>query len=212
LTPKTPIRVVGLCGSLRPTSTTRHALRVALEGAAQAGASIALLDLRTYQLPFCDGNENEEAYPQDVFRLRRDVASAHGVVLGTPEYHGSYSGVLKNALDLMGFDEFEGKMVGLVGVSGGQLGAVSALHEMRNVARALHAWVVPAQAGVPRAGSAFDASGAPLDARLADRLRDVGREVARFAYLHHAEEAKAFLQAWETATPNPGGVHQGPPP
>ncbi len=42
-----------------------------------------------------------------------EVAGAQGIILGTPEYHGSFSGVLKNALDLMGFDEFEGKMIGL---------------------------------------------------------------------------------------------------
>ena len=71
-------------------------------------------------------------------------------ILATPEYHGGSSGVLKNALDLMGFDEFEGKMVGLVGVSGGRMGAVDALNTLRNIGRALHAWVVrwTEQAGI----------------------------------------------------------------
>ena len=80
-----------------------------------------LIDLRDYRLTFADGeDENPESVPEDVLRLRREVGSAHGILLGTPEYHGSLSGVLKNALDLMGFDEFEGKMIGLIGVSGGQ--------------------------------------------------------------------------------------------
>jgi NAD(P)H-dependent FMN reductase len=48
-------------------------------------------------------------------------------IAGTPLYHGSYSGVLKNAIDPMGFHEFEDKMVGLVGVSGGRMGAGNAL-------------------------------------------------------------------------------------
>ena len=47
-------------------------------------------------------------------RLRKEVKEAHGIIVGTPEYHGSLSGVLKNALDLMSFDEIEGKMMGLV--------------------------------------------------------------------------------------------------
>ena len=62
---------------------------------------------------FCDGKENEDALPQDVFKLRREVSQAAGIILGTPEYHGSFSGLLKNALDLMGFDEIEDKMIGL---------------------------------------------------------------------------------------------------
>lgn len=66
------------------------------------------------------------------------------------------SGVLKNALDLMGFDEFMGRVVGLIAVSGGELGGFGPLAGLRNVCRALHAWVVPEQALVPRAWDAFD--------------------------------------------------------
>jgi NAD(P)H-dependent FMN reductase len=51
---------------------------------------------------------------------KRWLALATGIIIGTAEYHGGYSGVLKNALDLMGFAEFEGKTIGLLGVSGGE--------------------------------------------------------------------------------------------
>jgi len=116
--PRDQIQIVAICGSLRPGSYTRMTLR----GARETGAEATLIDLRDYQLIFCDGKEYENAYPKDVFRLRDDVKRAHGVILGTPEYHGGVSGVLKNALDLMGFEELEGKMIGLVGVSGGAFG------------------------------------------------------------------------------------------
>jgi FMN reductase len=111
------VRIVAICGSLRPGSYTRMALQTALRGARETGAEATLIDLREYQLIFCDGKENESGYPNDVFQLRGEVKRAHGVILGTPEYHGGVSGVLKNALDLMGFEELEGKMLGLVGVS-----------------------------------------------------------------------------------------------
>ena len=71
--------------------------------------------------------------PPDVARLRSTVKRCHGLILGTPEYHGSFSGVLKNAIDLMGFEEFEGKMIGLVGVAGGAMGALSALASLRTI-------------------------------------------------------------------------------
>jgi FMN reductase len=198
------ILVVGICGSLRPGSHTRMALEIALEGARQVGAVTRLIDLREYELVFCDGSRN---YPAGVARLRRDVKEANGIILGTPEYHASYSGVLKNALDLMGFAEFEGKMVGLAGVSGGQMGAANALNSLRTVGRAMHAWVIPEQVSVPEAHRAFDPAGRLHDLKLAERLRDVGRQVARFAYLHTSDRAGAFLEAWENAPPNPGGAN-----
>ena len=193
------IQVVGIAGSLRKGSFTRMALQVALAGAKEAGARTRLLDLRDYQLTFSDGKEDESVYPKDVFKLREEVRAAQGIILATPEYHGSYSGVLKNALDLMGFEEFAGKMLGLVGVSGGAMGAFGAMNSLREVLRALHAWVIPEQAAIPEAWKVFDESGALKDSGLEKRLKEVGRQVARFSYLHTSEKAREFLMAWESA-------------
>ena len=203
-----PVQVVGICGSIRKGSYTRMALMLALRGAEEAGAESELIDLNDYQLPFCDGNEDESNYPQDVFRLRKTVRRAHGIILATPEYHGGYSGVLKNALDLMGFEEFEGKMLGLVGVSGGRVGAFGAMHDLRDVGRALHAWVIPEQATVPQASQIFDEGGKANDPQTEKRLKDVGRQVVRFACLHTAEKAGEFLREYESAVENPGGDNQ----
>jgi len=194
------IIVAGIVGSLREDSKTRIAVRTALEGAAESGAVTRLIDLRDYDLPYC--NEDEEV-SDAVLRLQRDVGPAHGLILGTPEYHGGYSGILKNAIDLMGFDEFEGKIVGLVGVSGGSLGASQALQGLRIIGRALHAWVIPQQASIPQASENL-AIDSPTRDSFERRLRDVGRQVARFAALHSSDEATEFLRAWEEAPSNPG--------
>ena len=201
---KSRTRVVGICGSLRRGSYTRMALRIALRGAEEAGVEAQLIDLREYQLAFCDGGDDKKL-PKDVQRLRDDVQRAQGIILATPEYHGGYSGVLKNALDLMGFDEFQGKMIGLVGVSGGGMGASGPLNGLRSVGRALHAWVVPEQAGVPDVSDVFDESGNCKDKSVEKRLKAVGRQVAKFASLHNSEQARDFLKLWEAATENPGG-------
>jgi NAD(P)H-dependent FMN reductase len=199
------VTVAAICGSLRTDSFTRMALRVALRGAEELGARTHLIDLRDYQLVSCNGKENEDNLPEDVLRLRRDVQAAQGIILGTPEYHNSYSGVLKNALDLMGFEEFEGKMLGLVGVSGGLMGGFNALSGLQTVGRALHAWVIPEQASIPQAWKVFDQDGNLKDSGLERRLKEVGRQVARFAYLHSSEQAMEFLRQWEDAPLNPGG-------
>lgn len=201
------VRVVGIPGSLRDGSYTRMAVALALEGAKDAGAETELIDLTELTLPSCDGADDESHYPDDVFALREQVQAAHGIVLGTPEYHGGYSGVLKNTLDLMGFDEFEGKMLGLVGVSGGAMGGFGALNSLREVGRALHAWVVPSQASIPHAWKRFDDEAGTLDDEdLAQRVRKVGEDVVRFARLHEAEETLSFIHSWEGAPENPGGT------
>src|SRR6476659_9536670 len=155
LDPNTRVRIAGISGSRRSGSFTRVAVEIALRGAGENGAVTELIDLAKFDLPFADG---DTASP-DLERLRAAVKEADGIILGTPEYHGSLSGVLKNALDLMGFDEFEGKMVGLVGVSGGAMGAFNALNELRNIGRALHAWVVPEQAALAEVWKVFESSG-----------------------------------------------------
>jgi len=203
-----PVKIVGICGSLRKGSYSRKALRIALQGAKAVGAKIHLVDLRDYNLNFCDGNKDESNYNSDVFNLRNAVKEAQGIILSTPEYHGSFSGVLKNALDLMGFEEFEGKMLGLIGVSGGKMGATDALNNLRTVGRALHAWVIPEQATIPSAYQAFDDSDNLIDTKLEQRVTEVGRQVARFSYLHSSKEAQEFINLWEEAPENPGGTNR----
>jgi NAD(P)H-dependent FMN reductase len=199
------ICVVGICGSLRLGSFTRMALAETLAGAAANGAVTRLIDLREYRLPFVTTTDGPEQQSADVLRLRAETRSADGIILATPEYHGSFSGVLKNAIDLMGFEEFEGKMVGLVGVSGGRMGAFDALNTLRSVGRALHAWVLPQQVSIPEAWSVFDSSGQINDTQLGRRLRDTGAQVARFARVHKRATAEEFVQLWQKAPENPGG-------
>ncbi len=177
------LSVVGLSGSLAEASSTRRALLVALDGARTAGARVELLDLRDFRLPFAGSDWTPDEFP-DALRLNETLRAASAILWATPEYHGSFSGVLKNALDLGGFDEYGGKMIGLIGVAGGQIGAINALSHMRTVARQLHAWVLPHQVSVARAHAAFDAEGKLRDAKLQASLTQLGRDAVHFARLH----------------------------
>jgi NAD(P)H-dependent FMN reductase len=168
--------VVGVAGSLRDASVTRRAVRVALHEAAAVGGTTDLLDLREYDLPPLDPDTDP---PADAEAFAAAVREADAVVLGTPMYHGSYSGVLKNALDYCGFDEFEGTTVGLLAVAGGAF-PVTSLEHLRSVCRALNAWVLPHQAALPRARAAFDGD-EMVDEDLERRVRVLGRRVVEYA-------------------------------
>jgi len=87
------LRVIAISGSLREGSYTRMALKIALQGARELGAETEILNLLDYQLPFSDGNKDSD-HP-GVLRLRNDIRSAQGILLGSPEYHSGLSGVLR---------------------------------------------------------------------------------------------------------------------
>lgn len=173
------VKVVGLCGSLRKGSHSLMALRIALDAAARAGAEVTLFDPAESALPFCGGtpNEIEKANAAEWCRL---VLEADALILATPEYHGSYSGVIKNALDLVSFDEMGGKVIGLISVLGGS-GSHNALNHLRLVCRAVHAWVIPHQASVGGAHGAFDDQDRLIDQKLRERVERVGTDVVETA-------------------------------
>jgi NAD(P)H-dependent FMN reductase len=168
--------VVAICGSLREGSYTRLALEHALDAASGEGASTELLDLREWDLPVFDADA-DDAGDAEAFRER--VRAADSILLGTPMYHGSYASPLKTAIDYCGFDEFEKKTVGVLGVSGGSF-PITALEHLRSVCRALDAWVIPHQAAVPRASGKFD-DGEFVDESVAERVATLGSEAVRFA-------------------------------
>jgi FMN reductase len=169
------VKIVGIGGSLRPDSYSQLALRLATQRVEKLGASIEILDLRELDLPFCDGGKEYPGYP-DVDRLRQTVQQADGLILATPEYHGSISGVIKNALDLMSFDQLSDKVVGLISVLGGQPNS-NALNDLRIIMRWVHAWVIPEQVAIGQAWKAFDANGNLTDEKLSERFDDFAKSL-----------------------------------
>jgi FMN reductase len=162
------MKIVGIAGSLREGSYSQQALAIALQKVAALGAEVEIVDLRSLNLPFCDGGDDYSAYP-DVAKLCATVKAADGLILATPEYHGSVSGVLKNALDLMGFEELSGKVIGLMSVLGGQSNS-NALNDLRIITRWVHAWTIPEQVAIAQAWKAFGANGELVDPSLSQRL------------------------------------------
>ena len=162
------VKIVGIIGSLRTDSYSALALQQAADRVEALGAEVDILDLKEMKLPFCDGGSEYPDYP-DVDVLRDKVKAADGLILATPEYHGSVSGVLKNALDLMSFEHLSGKVTGAISVLGGQPNS-NALNDLRIIVRWVHGFVIPEQIAVGQAWQAFDPQGKLKDAKLAERF------------------------------------------
>jgi NAD(P)H-dependent FMN reductase len=162
------VKIVGIAGSLRPDSYSVQALKLAISRVEALGAGVEIIDLRQMNLPFCNGGDDYPDYP-DVEKLRNAVKEADGLILVTPEYHGSVSGVLKNALDLMSFEHLSDKVVGGISILGGQSNN-NALNDLRTILRWVHAFVIPDQIAIGQAWKAFDNEGKLLDEKLSQRL------------------------------------------
>ena len=176
------MNIVGLGGSLRPTSSSRAALKVALDGAAEAGAKVDLLDLRQLNLPMYDPSSDE--MPESVTRLVESIYAADGMIWSSPLYQGSISGSFKNALDwLILLSDREpayltDKVVGLISVAGGTQG-LQAINTMEFIVRALRGWAVPLVVPIPQSWQAFEDSGRPANPQIEEPLKTLGGEVVR---------------------------------
>ncbi len=180
---KSQLKVVGLGGSLAEHSSSLAALKIALQGAADADAKTDLLDIRQLSLPMYDpGAENNP--PESVRRMCDTIHEADGLIWSSPMYNGTISGSFKNALDWLKLlsdrnpPYLTDKVIGLISTAGGMQG-LQAVNTMEFVVRALRGWAVPLVMPIAQAWKAFDKKGVAQDAQLTEQLRALGREVAR---------------------------------
>lgn len=129
----TPIRILGIAGSLRRQSFNRSALRAAAE-LAPSGTTLDIFELDAVPL----FNEDiEKLPPAAVVDLKNRIRAADAVLFATPEYNYSVPGVLKNAIDWAsrpyGDSAWKGKPAAILGASIGALGTARAQYHLRQM-------------------------------------------------------------------------------
>ncbi|RMF56530.1 MAG: NAD(P)H-dependent oxidoreductase [Calditrichaeota bacterium] len=164
------IKIVAIGGSVRPANYTSRALNVVVEEFNEhhdvTVAVVAQDRVAALPLPGIGGNHHGARELQEL------VAAATGVVLATPEYHGSYSSAMKLVVENLGFPSvLSGKPVALLGVASGQIGAIKALEHLRSVCSHVGAIVLPGPVSVANVNKVFDDQGRCQDARIERRLR-----------------------------------------
>lgn len=136
--PDNTLNVLAVAGSLNESSVTRFVVNHVAEQLRAAGCAVDVLDLRKEALPHFDP---ELAYAQPSYpALAGRVAQADVFILGTPDYHGSVSGAMKNFLDHF-WQEFTGKLFAPL-VASHEKG-LTVLDQLRTVARQCYAWAMP---------------------------------------------------------------------
>jgi FMN reductase len=187
--------IVGLGGTAVPNSSTEQALRCALDSAAQAGARVQMFGSDVLsQLPHYlgPGSADNAAAREMVEAIR----SADGVIFASPGYHGSISGLVKNAIDYLeetARDErpyLEGVPVGLIATAYGWQATASTLAALRSIVHALRGWPTPFGAAINSSGGIFQ-GGVCTDSSALGHLELVGQQVYDFT-----------LRSWNRSEPS----------
>jgi chromate reductase len=172
------MRVLGISGSLRRESHNSMLLRSTGDLLAAEGAQLVIYD-ELKQVPPYDEDDDGEAAPASVQRLREAVAGADAVFFSTPEYNSSVPGQLKNAVDWLSrplaTNVLRNKPVAVIGASTGMFGAVWAQAELRKVLAATGARVVEGEVAVGHAHTRLDDDGRLNDENLVEQVREVAR-------------------------------------
>ena len=185
------IRIAVLCGSVRPGNYTRMAVEVVVASlSTHPEISVDLVDPAELDLPL----PGLAATSDSVSKLQEVVRGATGVILGTPEYHGSFSSVMKLMIENLGFPSvLAGKPVALLGVAGGSIGAIKSLEQLRGVCSHVGALVLPGAVSVAHVRSVFNEIGECTDSEVEGRLRGLAENL--LAYIHQNVCPRMTLEA-----------------
>ncbi len=170
MTKKEKIHIVAVCGSVRSGSNTSKVLALVTdELKKQDNVSVTVVDPNKFELPL-PGKKRKTSSGA----LEKIASEAAGLILATPEYHGSYSSVMKLVIENLGYPSvIAGKPVALLGVASGQIGAIKAIEHLSSVCAHIGAIVLPGPVSVANVHKFFGPNGKCLDKSVEKRIRNL---------------------------------------
>lgn len=173
-------KVLAFAGSSREGSVNKKLVLEAAEFARQAGAIVTLVDLKDYPMPLYDADhEAKEKMPEKAAKFRSMMIQNDVIIIASPEYNGSLSGLLKNTIDWSSRSEdgngsrdaFKDKKFILMSASPGSSGGARGLVHLRAIIQNIGGTVVTEQIVVPGAYEAFDEHGHLKNEKLREQLK-----------------------------------------
>ena len=169
-------KIVCICGTSRPGNYTGKALAIVKDELAKLGMIVESVDAGDLSLSFPGQPATEDAK-----KLQEAVKEAAGVVIATPEYHGSFSAMTKLIIENLGFPSvLAEKPVALLGVAAGRIGAIKSLEQLRGICSHIGALVLPGSVSIAGVQAAFDEDGNCTDADVEATLRGVATALEGF--------------------------------
>jgi chromate reductase len=179
-------RILAFAGSTRSESFNKRLVKIAAQGARDAGADVTLLDLRDLPMPIFDEDlETREGAPPNASRLKEILLAHQGLLISSPEYNSSITAVLKNSIDWASRPTpgqpplacFSNKVAVLMSASPGGLGGLRALVHLRSILSNINVLVLPDQISIPSAHEAMQADGTLKDPKRQAAIEGLGRKL-----------------------------------
>ncbi len=167
----TPLPLLIFAGSTRAQSWNRRLASTVANMATAEGGQVTHIELADFDIPLYNADLEARGTPRDVVRLKEIFHTHPAWLICSPEYNGSYTGLMKNTIDWVsspikndpdwasGTKPFAGKVVGLLAASPGALGGLRSLSHLTPLLMNLQCWVAPRQFALPKANEAFDPDG-----------------------------------------------------
>jgi NAD(P)H-dependent FMN reductase len=171
-----PILIIA--GTNRPGSNALRVAHLVERHYSAVGAPCEVFSLRQVPPEMFDPNAYAHK-PPGVVELQRRVLDARGLHIVTPEYNGSFPGVLKYFIDMLKFPEsFEHKPVAFTGVAAGLWGGLRPVEQLAQIFSYRNAHLYPDRVFIPGINQKLDADGNLTDPAIHDRL---AKQAAGFA-------------------------------
>lgn len=179
-------KLLAFSGSLRVESFNQKMVNVAAQGAREAGAEVTVFSLRDYPLPLMDEDlEAASGLPENAKKLKDLFKSHDGVLLASPEYNGSVTAALKNAIDWISrplgdsepLEAFGNKTWCIMSTSPGGLGGIRGLIHLRSLLGGIRVHVIPQQHAMGGAGNLFDEAGNLTDEKQRATVMNLGKSL-----------------------------------
>ena len=180
------IKILVFAGSTRTGSFNKKLAKVAAAAVEEAGASVTFVDLRDFEMPLYDGDlEKEKGLPENALKLQKMFVDHHALLIASPEYNNSITGVLKNTLDWVSRPSenvgnvaaFENKVAAIISASPGALGGLRGLVTLRSMLGNMKTIVIPESLSVSKANEAFDDNGRLKDEKQNDTIKKIARRL-----------------------------------
>jgi len=171
------MNIVVISGSPRPQRTSHQvALAIFDRLKTMENISAKLFDIREADFPNLDYIYKKNPSASETMKnFSEAIAASDGIIIVSPEYNGSFSGALKNAIDYF-YGEFSKKVIGVVSVSTGKMGGIRAVMDLQKLILALGAFPLPKYLTTPEVQNLFS-NGVITDERYAKQMDDFINEL-----------------------------------
>ncbi|MES2212287.1 MAG: NAD(P)H-dependent oxidoreductase [Pseudomonadota bacterium] len=181
-------KILAFAGSSRKESFNKKLIKIAAQGAEEAGASVTVIDLIDYPMPLFDQDlEAKEGMPENALKFKRLLMEHDAIMIASPEYNSAFSPLLKNVIDWASRSEskeepplaaYQNKVAVIMSASPGALGGSRGLVFLRMLLGNIGVTVLPEQKSIPGAFEAFNADGSLRDERNQKYILGLGSKLA----------------------------------